>query len=93
MKRQRFENVWDALDDDPAVAANLTMRSDLMIALRQQVESWGITQSEAARRLAITQPRLNELLRGKIENFSLDALIKLAHLAGLAVRLDIAVAA
>lgn len=89
MERQSFENVWDALEDTPAEAANMTMRSDLLIAIQRQVEGWGVTQAEAARRIAVTQPRLNDLLRGRIANFSLDALINLANQAGLAVRLDI----
>ncbi len=75
MKRQRFDNVWDALEDSPAEAVNMTMRSRLLI------------------RLGISQPRLNDLLRGKIANFSLDTLINLAAGAGLSVRLDIAEAA
>ena len=58
MKRESFANVWDAIEDDPAVAANMTMRSDLLIALQQRVESWKVTQAQAARRLEITQPRL-----------------------------------
>ena len=88
MERQSFANVWDALEDTPAEAANMTMRSNLLIAVEQRVRSWGVTQAEAARRLGITQPRLNDLLRGRITNFSLDTLINLATQAGLAVRLD-----
>ncbi len=89
IKKQRFSNVWDALEDSPAAAANMTMRSDILIALRQRVDRWDITQAEAARRLAITQPRLNDLMRGRIDNFSLDALVNLAKQAGLVVRLKI----
>ena len=93
MERQSFDNVWDALADTPAEAASMTMRSDLLIAVDQRVRAWNITQAEAARRLGITQPRLNDLLRGKIANFSLDTLINLATQAGLSVRIDIAQAA
>ncbi len=93
MERQSFDNVWDALEDTPAAAANMTMRSKLVIAIEARVRSWNVTQAEAAQRLEITQPRLNDLLRGKIANFSLDTLINLAVLAGLAVQLDIAQAA
>jgi predicted XRE-type DNA-binding protein len=93
MERQTFANVWDALEDSPSVAANMTMRSDLLIALRNAVDGWGLTQAEAARRLGVTQPRLNDVLRGRIANFSLDALINLAQQAGLAVRLEIDAAA
>jgi predicted XRE-type DNA-binding protein len=69
------------------------MRSRLLIAIEQRVRGWNVTQTEAAQRLGITQPRLNDLLRGKITNFSLDTLINLASQAGLAVRIDIADAA
>lgn len=93
MERHSFNNVWDALEDTPAEAANMSMRSSLLIAIGEQVRSWNVTQAEAARRLGITQPRLNDLLRGRIANFSLDTLIRLAGLAGLSVRLDIGKAA
>jgi predicted XRE-type DNA-binding protein len=93
MERQSFENVWDALEESSGEAANMSMRSSLLIAIEQQVRGWNVTQAEAARRLGITQPRLNDLLRGRITNFSLDTLINLAGQAGLTVRLDIARAA
>ena|SRR5947207_12597175 len=89
MKRQKFANVWDALEDRPAAASNMTMRSDLLIALRQRIGTWKATQAEAARRLGITQPRMNDLLRGRIAKFSLDSLIKLANQAGIQVHLRI----
>lgn len=87
MKYQEFENVFDALMDTPEEAANMTMRSDILRALQSTVKGWNLSQSEAAQRLGITQPRLNDLLRGRINKFSLDALINLAPRAGLAVRL------
>ena len=90
MEQQEFANVWDALTDTPEEAANMTMRSNLMIAIQQKVGTWKVTQAEAARRLRMTQPRLNDLLRNKIDKFSLDTLIGLAGVAGIAVRLDIA---
>jgi predicted XRE-type DNA-binding protein len=93
MERQTFANVWDAIEDTPSEAANMTMRSDLLIALRNTVEGWNLTQAEAARRLGLTQPRLNDLLRGRIANFSLDSLINIARQAGLSVRLEIDAAA
>jgi predicted XRE-type DNA-binding protein len=89
IKRQRFANVWDALEDSPEMAANMTMRSDLLIALRRRIVQWKVTQAEAARRLGITQPRLSDLLRGRIDKFSLDALINLVRQAGLQVHLKI----
>ena len=67
----------------------MRLRSELMIAIRQAVTGWDMTQAAAARRLEVTQPRLNDLLRGRINNFSLDALIVLASRAGLDVRVQI----
>ena len=86
---QVFQSVWDAIEDSPAEAANVRLRSELMIAIRQVVTEWSVTQAAAARRLEVTQPRLNDLLRGRINNFSLDALTILAARAGLDVQVRI----
>ena len=56
-----------------------------MIALQEAVESWKLTQTEAAKKLGVTQPRMNDLLRGRIDKFSLDALMILTAAAGLTV--------
>jgi predicted XRE-type DNA-binding protein len=93
MKARMFKSVWDALEDSPEQAANMRLRSELMIALRTQVDAWDTTQAQAAKRLRITQPRLNDLLRGRIAKFSLDALVTLAGHAGLDVRLKVRAAA
>ena len=93
MARRTFASVWDAMEDTAAEAANMRARSELMVAVRSKVESWKVSQTEAARRLGLTQPRLNDLMRGRIDKFSLDALINLAGPAGLAVRIEIGEAA
>jgi predicted XRE-type DNA-binding protein len=85
METQRFESIWDALEDSPSEAANMKARADLMIAVREVVDAWRVTQAEAAARLDVTQPRMNDLLRGRIDKFSLDALVNLANAAGLSV--------
>jgi predicted XRE-type DNA-binding protein len=85
MNHQDYANVWDALTDSPEDAADMTMRSNLLIGLQQKVKSWKVTQAEAARRLGATPPRLNELLRSKIDKFSLDMLIDLATHAEISV--------
>jgi predicted XRE-type DNA-binding protein len=72
-KTRTFANVWDALEESPEDAATMTMRSNVMIAIKDQVRSWNTTQAQAARRLGITQPRLNDLLHGKINKFSRHA--------------------
>jgi predicted XRE-type DNA-binding protein len=86
MTDQRFDSVWDALENSPAKAANMKARADIMIAIRGAVDAWGITQTAAAKRLGVTQPRMNDLLRGRIDKFSLDALMNLAAPAGLTVK-------
>jgi predicted XRE-type DNA-binding protein len=63
MEKQVFEDVWDAIEDSPSEAANMTVRSDLLIAIQQTVDGWGITQTEAAARLGVTQPRLNDMIK------------------------------
>jgi predicted XRE-type DNA-binding protein len=93
MTTEVFESVWDALEDTPAEAENIKLRSSLMIAITEAVSAWHVTQIEAAKRLGVTQPRLNDLLRGRIGKFSLDALFALAARAGLAVHLEIKSAA
>jgi predicted XRE-type DNA-binding protein len=92
MTTEVFENVWDALEDTPTEAENMKLRSRLMIAITETVSAWQVTQTEAARRLGVTQPRLNDLPRGRVGNFSLDALVALAARAGLAVHLEITLA-
>lgn len=93
MEMQSFDSVWDAIEDTPAEAANMRLRSELLTAVEQEVRSWGLTQAKAAKRLGVTQPRLNDLLRGKISKFSLDALVDLSAHAGLAVKLGVEKAA
>ena len=93
MTTEFFESVWDALEDTPIEAENMKLRSRLMIAITEAVSAWHLTQTEAAKRLGVTQPRLNDLLRGRIDKFSLDALVALAARAGLSVSLEVTLAA
>lgn len=89
MANERYSNVFDAFADTPEEAANLRLRSLLMIKIGGYIESWGLGQKDAAKRLGITQPRLSELLKGKIDKFSLDALVNILDAADL--QLDFAV--
>jgi predicted XRE-type DNA-binding protein len=85
MTEDRFTSVWDALEDSSAEAANMKARATLMAALQEAIAGWKLTQVEAAKKLGITQPRMNDLLRGRIDKFSLDALMLLASSAGLTI--------
>jgi predicted XRE-type DNA-binding protein len=89
MANEGSTSVWHALVDTPEEAENLRLRSQLMRALRSAVNSWAISQKEAAERLGITQPRLNDLLKGKIDKFSLDALVNMLAGANLQIEIDI----
>ena len=93
MKVEAFESVWDAIEDTPAEAENMKLRSELMIALDQHITRNKISQAAAAKLFGVTQPRISDLLRGKINLFSLDALINMAVAAGLKVKLQISKAA
>jgi predicted XRE-type DNA-binding protein len=92
-KRQVFANVWDAIADSPAEAANLELRYDLMERISGIVKQNGWTQAEAAKRCGVTQPRINDLLRGRIARFSLDALVNIASALGRKVRVRLDAAA
>ena len=89
MANERASSVWDALVDTPEEAENLRVRSPLMRAIRQFVKTWDVSQKEAAQRLHITQPRLNDLLKGKIDKFSLDALVNMLAGANLEIEVHI----
>ncbi len=89
MEIERVASVWDSLTDTVEDAANMTMRSQLLLAISDAVGAWALPQAQAAAKLGITQPRLNDLLRGRIAKFSLDALVNLAAHAGLTIQLDI----
>jgi predicted XRE-type DNA-binding protein len=93
MKEEVFDNVWDAIEDDPAVAENLKLRSFLMIELERHIKREKWTQAEAAKRLGVTQPRISNLVRGKINAFSLDLLVKMAANAGLRITMKLKKAA
>jgi predicted XRE-type DNA-binding protein len=93
LEYEEFANVWDAIEDTPEEAANLTLRSDLMDQIEELIKESGWTQAEAAKRCGVTQPRINDLLRGRISRFSLDALVNIASALGrkVTVSLDNAV--
>ena len=86
---ETYANVWDALADTPQEAANLKVRSELMGQIAALAGARGWTQAEAARRCGVTQPRLNDLLRGRLSRFSLDALVNIAAALGCRVHVGL----
>jgi predicted XRE-type DNA-binding protein len=80
-------NVFSDIGFAPGEAENLLLRAQLMSRIRDAVRD--STQKEAAKRFGVTQPRLNDLLRGKIEKFSIDALVNMLAGAGMRVELRV----
>jgi len=86
---QPFTSVWDAIEDTPQQAENMKLRSALMMALKEQIPGAELSQAQAAKLFGVTQPRASDLMRGKINLFSLDTLVSMAAVAGLHVELRI----
>jgi predicted XRE-type DNA-binding protein len=88
-KAESYSSVWDAIADTPEQAANLRARAELMQKIAARLKQHGWTQAEAACRCGVTQPRINDLLRGRVSRFSLDALVNIATALGCRVRVDL----
>ena len=92
-EKQQFTSVWDAIEDTPAEAENMRLRSELMMSLKKYIIDSDINQSQAAKLFNITQPRVSDLVRGKINLFALESLVNMAASAGLHVEISIKKAA
>jgi len=86
---ETYKSVWDALADTPEQAANLRARADLMRQIAEVIQAKGWKQVEAAERCGVTQPRINDLLRGRVSRFSLDALVNIATAIGRRVHVEL----
>lgn len=93
MSKQQFASVWDAIEDTPAEAENMKLRSELMMALKHHIANAQMSQAQAARLFGVTQPRISDLMRGKVNLFGLDALVNMAAAAGLHVEMRVQQAA
>ena len=89
MSKQKFASVWDAIEDTAEEAENMKLRSELMIALKAHIARTGLSQAAAAKLLGVTQPRISDLLRGKINLFALDALVNMLAKAGMHVEMRV----
>lgn len=89
MSKQRFASVWDAIEDTPEEAENMKLRSILMMALKDHLIRTEMSQTQAARLFGVTQPRVSDLMRGKINLFGLDVLVNMATAAGLQVEIRV----
>lgn len=84
MSTNRFSSVWDAIENTPQEAASMKARSRLMMELSAVIQERGMTQADAAELFGVTQPRISDLVRGKLHLFSLDTLMDMAATAGMA---------
>lgn len=83
------DNVFRDLGFPEAEAQNLLLRADLVVHIRKVIEKLGVTQAEAAKRVGITQPRMSDLIRGRTQKFTLDALVNVAASLGYSVKLSL----
>lgn len=83
MKRKRFASVWDAIEDSTIEAASMKLRADIANEIIERVRALKMTQSKVATLLGVTQPRISDLMRGRLNLFSLDSLVDMADRAGL----------
>jgi predicted XRE-type DNA-binding protein len=86
---ERFDSIWDALEDTPEQAENMKLRAVLLTAIKDQISKRQLTQAEAAKLFGVTQPRISDLIRGKINLFALDTLVNMTVAAGLHVELRV----
>jgi len=93
MSKQKFSSVWDAIEDTPQQAASMKARSALMIELQEYIKTSGMTQKQAADLFGVTQPRISDLVRGKIKLFSIESLMDMATAAGMKVEVRLKKAA
>jgi predicted XRE-type DNA-binding protein len=85
--RRSTGNVFRDLGFDAAASANLKLRSELMIEISKLITARRLTQAKAAALFGVSQPRVSDLVRGRIERFSVDTLVAMLGHAGVRVEL------
>lgn len=85
----KFNSVWDAIEDTQHAAASMKIRSQLMIALQEYLKNSRMTQTQAAKLLGVTQPRVSDLMRGQIDLFSIESLVDMITNVGLEVEMKV----
>jgi predicted XRE-type DNA-binding protein len=90
---EEFESVWDAIEENPVEAQKLKLRSAMMTALCDYIKSEKLSQTQAAKKLGVTQPRISDLVRGRIDLFAIDGLVNMLARAGLRIEMQIGKAA
>ena len=89
MSKKRFESIWDAIEDTAEEAAAMRARANLMLELQEHLRKRKLTQTAAARLLKVAQPRVSDLMRGRIDLFSTDTLIDMLGRMGARVTVSV----
>jgi predicted XRE-type DNA-binding protein len=84
--RKRFASVWDAIEDSAAEAASMKLRAQVAIKIVETARERKLTQGRIASLAGVTQPRISDLMRGRLDLFSLDSLVDIADRLGLRTR-------
>ena len=85
MKQSKHSNIFDALEDDQGIAENLKIRATLMHALTDYIQEQALTQQAAADFFEVNQPRISDLVNGKIDKFTIDMLVNMLVKTGIHV--------
>lgn len=89
MSKKRFSSVWDAIEDSATEAASMKLRAELANEIIERMHGRRLTQAKAAELIGVTQPRISDLMRGRLNLFSLDSLVDMADRIGLRTRMVI----
>jgi predicted XRE-type DNA-binding protein len=86
MTKKRFASVWDAIENSASEAASMKLRAEVANQIIERMQARKLTQAKAAELTGVTQPRISDLMRGRLNLFSLDALVDIADRVGLQTR-------
>lgn len=86
---ETFKSVWDALETDPAERKSMKIKSRLMMDIERCIKKQGMTQKQAAKKMGVTQPRVSDLVRGKINRFTIDMLVTMLARLGMHVEVTL----
>lgn len=86
MSKKRFSSVWDAIEDSASEAASMKLRAELANEIIERLRARKLTQAKVAELIGVTQPRVSDLMRGRLNLFSLDSLVDIADRIGLRTR-------
>ena len=85
---ETFVSVWDAIVDDTSEVESIKIKSKIMMTIEQHIKEQGMTQQQAAEKMGVKQPRISDLVRGKMDRFTIDMLVNMLSTLGLTVEIN-----